>query len=96
MIVDFCQAEGLNRVYGREHAITYKLVEKAGFNEDEVRALLEPEGLWPRVLGFDQAKLKQLATDEDVARDIKDKLENLRRIISSSPRLWVRKLIEEE
>ncbi len=96
MIVDFCQAEGLNRVYGREHAITYKLVERAGFAEDEVRALLEPEGLWPRVMGFDQAKLKQLAADEDVARDIKDKLENLRRIIASSPRLWVRKLIEEE
>ncbi len=96
MIVDFCQAEGLNRVYGREHAITYKLVEKVGFAADEVRALLEPEGLWPRVLGFDPAKLKQLAADEDVPGDIKDKLENLRRIISSSPRLWVRRLIEED
>ena len=96
LIIDFCQAEGLNRVYGREHAITYKLVERAGFDEDEVRALLEPEGLWQQVLGFDQAKLKQLATDEEVAGDIKDKIENLRRIISSSPRLWVRKLIEED
>jgi len=96
MVIDFCQAEGLNRVYGREHAITYKLVEKAGFSQDEVRALLEPEGLWNRVLSLDQAKLKQLIADETVARDIRHKLEALRQIISSSPRLWVKRLIEEE
>lgn len=96
LIISFCQAEGLNRVYGREHAITYKLVDKAGFSEDEVRALLEPEGLWHRVLSLDQSRLKQLITDEAVAKDVKDKLEALRQVISSSPRLWVRRLIEEE
>jgi len=96
MITNFCQAEGLNRVYGREHAITYKLVEKAGFSEDEVRALLEPEGLWHRVLSLDQSRLKQLISDEAVAEDIRRKLEALRQVISSSPRLWVRRLIEEE
>ena len=96
IIIDFCQAEGLNRVYGKEHAITYKIVEKLGFSEDEVKALLEPEGLWPRALSLDQAKLKQLVTDETVARDIRHKLEALRRVISGSPRLWVRRLIEEE
>ncbi len=96
MIIDFCQAEGLNRVYGREHAITYKLVDKAGFSEGEVRALLEPEGLWHRVLSLDQSRLKQLITDEAVAKDVRDKLETLRQVISSSPRLWVRRLIEEE
>ncbi len=96
VIIDFCQAEGLNRVYGREHAITYKLVERTGFSEDEVRALLEPEGLWNRVLSLDQSNLNQLITDEEVAKDIKDKLEALRQVVSSSPRLWVRRLIEEE
>jgi len=96
MITNFCQAEGLNRVYGREHAITYKLVEKTGFSEGEVRALLEPEGLWHRVLSLDQSRLKQLITDEAVAKDIRHKLEALRQVISASPRLWVRRLIEEE
>jgi len=96
MIIDACRAEGLNRVYGQEHAITYKLVEKAGFDEDEVRALLEPEGLWHKVLGFDQSRLKELITDEAVAEDLRNKLEALRQVVSSSPRLWVRKLIEEE
>jgi len=96
MIIDFCQAEGLNRVYGREHAVTYKLVEKTGFSEDEIRALLEPEGLWHRVLSLDQSRLKQLITDEAVAKDVRHKLEALRQVISSSPRLWVRRLVEEE
>ena len=96
MITNFCQAEGLNRVYGREHAITYRLVDKAGFSEGEVRALLEPEGLWHRVLSLDQSRLKQLITDEAIAKDIRHKLEALRQVISSSPRLWVRRLIEEE
>jgi len=96
MIIDFCQAEGLNRVYGEEQAITYKMVERAGFSEDEVRALLEPEGLWHMVLGFDQAKLNQLVTDETVAGDIRHKLEALKQVISSYPQLRVRRLIEEE
>jgi len=95
-LIDFCQAEGLNRVYGREHAITYKLVEKTGFSEDEVRALLEPERLWHKVLSLDQSRLRQLITDEAVARDIRDKLEALRQVVSSYPQLWVRGIVEEE
>ena len=96
IIIDFCQAEGLNRVYGREHAITYKMVEKLGFSENETRALLEPEGLWHMVLSLDQAKLKQLISDDEVAEDIRHKLEALNRVISSSPKLWVRRFAEEE
>jgi putative RecB family exonuclease len=96
MLVGFCQAEGLNRVYGSDHALTYKLVEKTGFSEDEVRALLEPEGLWSRVLSLDQSKLKQLITDEVVAQDIRRKLEALKQVISTYPQFWPRKLIEEE
>jgi putative RecB family exonuclease len=95
-LADFCLAEGLNRVYGAEHALTYKLVEKTGFNEDEVRALLEPEGLLGRVLSLDSAKLKELITDETVAQEIRDKLAALKRVISSYPQFWPKKLVEEE
>jgi len=95
-LIGFCQAEGLNRVYGREHAITCKLVEKMGVSEEEARALLEPEGLWQAVLSLDQSKLKKLIADESVAGEIRHKLGALMRVISSSPWLWVRKLDEEE
>jgi len=95
-LVDFCQAEELNRVYGREHALTYKLVERTGFGEDEVKALLEPEGLWPRVLGLDQSKIKELISDEAVAEDIRRRLEALKQVVSSYPQLFPRKLTKEE
>lgn len=96
MLADFCQAEGLKRVYGAEHALTYKLVEKTGFSEEEVRALLEPEGLLDRVLSLDSAKLKELITDEAVAEDIRNKLEALKQIVASYPQFWPRKLAKEE
>ncbi|RLC63861.1 MAG: PD-(D/E)XK nuclease family protein [Chloroflexi bacterium] len=95
-LIDFCQAEGVNRVYGREHAITYKLVEKTGFNENEVRTLLEPEGLWQRVLSIDQSRLKQLITDETVAKDIRERLEALKRVVSTYPQLWIKEIMEDE
>ncbi len=96
MLINYCVANGLNRVYGKEIAITYKLVERAGFSEEEVRKLLEPEGLWSRVLSLNQSKLRQLITDEGTARNIRNELEALRQVISSYPQLWVKRLIEEE
>ena len=95
-IIDFCQSEALNRVHGTEHEITYKLVEKTGFSEDEVRALLEPKGLWNRVLSLDQAQLKQFLADEEVAKDIRNKLKALRQVIATYPQLRVSKIKKEK
>jgi putative RecB family exonuclease len=96
IIIDFCQAEELNRVFGSEHEVTYKLVERTGFSEDEVRAILEPEGLWEKVLSLDQSRLKQLLADEAVPEDIRNKLESLRHVMSTYPQLWLKKRTEEE
>jgi len=95
-IISYCEAQGLNRVYGKENAITYKLVEMTGFDEAEVRALLEPQGLWERVLSLDASRLKQLLADECLACELRDQLNALKQITSLSPRLWVRKLREED
>jgi RecB family exonuclease len=96
MITAFCQAQGLNRVYGKDHALTYKMLERGGYNEAEVKALLEPAGLWPRVLGFDQSKLKELINDEKVAGELRQRLAALKQVVSANPQLWVRRLVEEE
>jgi putative RecB family exonuclease len=96
MIVEFCQNQGLNRVFGGEHEATYKLVERAGFSEDEVRAMLEPVGLWEKVVGLDQSRLKQLLADEAIPGDIRKKIESLKRITSSYPQLWLKKRSGEE
>ena len=95
-IIDYFQAEEVNRVYGPENQITYQLAEMTGFNEDDVRALLEPENLWERVIGLDQSRLKQLLNDEAVAKDIRDRIKSLRQVISTSQRLLVKKRQDED
>jgi putative RecB family exonuclease len=90
-IIEYCEAKGMNRVYGPDNEITYQLVEMTGFDEDKVRALLEPEGFWERVTGLDQSRLKQLLDDESIAEDIKNRVKSLRQMISSQQRLLVRK-----
>ena len=96
VIIDFCQETEVNRVFGREYAITYKLLEKVGFQEDEVRAILEPEGLWERALSFDPAAVKNLLDDGNIPRDLKKKIEAIRQVTGESPRLWVKKLAGDE
>ena len=96
VLADFCQAEGLNRVYGSDYALTYKLVEKSGFSEEEVRALLEPAGLLDRVLSLDSAKLKELISDQAVAEDVRSKLAALKQVVGSYPQFWPRRMVEEE
>ncbi|MBN1176579.1 MAG: hypothetical protein JXA51_02750, partial [Dehalococcoidales bacterium] len=95
-IIDYCQSEDLNRVYGSEYEITYKLVERTGFSEDEVRTILEPDGLWEKVLGFDEKRLKELLADKSTAGEIKKKLESVRRITSTFPQLRLKRRTEEE
>jgi putative RecB family exonuclease len=95
-LADFCQAEGLSRLYGSDYALTYKMVEKSGFSEAEVRELLAPEGLLDRVLSLDPAKLRALITDQAVAQEIRQKLAALRQVISSYPQFWPKRLVEEE
>ena len=96
VIIDYCQTEDLNRVYGSEHEVTYKLIERMGFSEEEVKAILAPEGLWDNVLSLDQSRLKQLLADEEITSDIRKKVESLRHVTSTYPQLWLKKRSEEE
>ena len=95
-IIEYCQAEDINRVFGSEHDITCKLVERTGFSEEEVKAILEPEGVWENVLGLDQSRLKQLLADESVSGDLKKQIEDLRHVTSTYPQLWLKKRNTEE
>lgn len=95
-IVGYCRAEGLNRLYGLEHEITYKLVEKTGYDGEAVRGVLDPAGLWERVLGFDASLLKELLADDSVPADVRRSVAALRRVISTYPQLWVKRRAAEE
>jgi len=66
-----------------------------GLEQDEVRALLDGTVLLDRVLSVDQTKLKELVTDEEVALEIRNKLQALQQVVSSYPQLWVKKIVNQ-
>ena len=96
MICCYCEENGLQRLFGDDHAVTYRMVERAGFIEEKVRALLEPTGLWPRVLKFDPSLVKALLEADYLNPDLRRKLENLKGATSSYAVLYVKHLREEE
>lgn len=95
-IIDYCQSEELNRVFGNKHEVTYRLIERNGYSEDEVRALLEKEGLWEQVTGLDQSRLKELLADTGLPLEIKTRLEAMRKTISSYTQLYLKTRNGEE
>jgi putative RecB family exonuclease len=95
-IIDYCREQGLNRVFGDDCQITYKMVEKTGYDEPGVKALLEPSGLWEKVLSFDPALLKRLIAEGALPPDIKQKIESLKNIKSAYPQLWIKHNAAEE
>jgi RecB family exonuclease len=95
-IIEYCQSSSINRVYGNTCDVTCKISERTGFDEDGVRSVLEAAGLWEKVVGLDQSRLKQLLADKSLDRSIRDKLESLRRVTSAFPQLWVKKHEEED
>ena len=95
-IVDFCEESGLQRIYGSEHAITYRRIARTGYDENGLQYLLEATGSWEKVLSFDAAKLKELLEGDEIPEDIKSKIEALKTVITETPRLWVKKLDPEE
>jgi len=95
LIIQYCKAEELNRVFGREHAITYKVIERMGYDENKVRAILEPAGLWDRVLKFDPAMMKALVESSSMPNDVKERIASLVKVVSSYPQLWTKRFKED-
>ena len=95
LIIQYCKAEELNRVFGREHAITYKVIERMGYDENKVRAILEPAGLWDRVLKFDPVMMKALVESSSMPNDVKERIASLVKVVSSYPQLWTKRFKED-
>ncbi len=95
-ICAYCDLNGYSRLYGSEHAITYRNTERTGFDEEQVKAILEPTGLWPRVLKFDPALARALLDADYLNPDLRKKLAALKQITASFSTLTVKKLKSDE
>ena len=96
MLCNYCETEGFKRLFGQNHAITYRKVERTGFAEESVKELLEPAGLWEKVLKFDPSLLKELLESQDLNAELRKKLESLEQVISSYSMLSTKTLQGEE
>lgn len=95
-IAQYCQMHEYKRIFGSEHAITFKTIERTGFDENKVREILEPTGMWPRVLKYDPTLVKALLEEDYVKGELRKKLESLKEITSSFNMLTVKKIKGEE
>jgi hypothetical protein len=95
LIIRYCEAGGVNRVFGPQHSITYRVVQRTGYDEEKAQAVLEPAGLWDRVLKFDPAKLTTILKSSDVPLEIKERIDSLAKVVSSYPRLWLKEFKED-
>jgi putative RecB family exonuclease len=94
-ICGYCTANDLNRLYGEDHAITFKIIDRNAFDEAGVKAILEPRGFWGRVLKFDSALVRDLLESEDLSPELRKQLEAAKNVVSSSAYLYVKKLKED-
>ncbi len=95
LIVQYCQVGGLNRVFGPEHAVTYRMVERTGYDEEKIRAMLEPLDLWDSVVRLDPTKLRALLDRNDVPPEIKESISSLAEVVSRYPQLWLKQLKQD-
>ncbi|UCE73941.1 MAG: PD-(D/E)XK nuclease family protein, partial [Methanomassiliicoccales archaeon] len=70
-IHEYCEKEGLGRVFGKDHAVTRICSERKGFDEVRLKELLEPLGLWERVLSYDDSLAKKLLENGDIEEKLK-------------------------
>jgi len=75
LINAFCDEHGYRRLFGTDGAaIDRRAQHVTAPVEDEVRRVLEPLGLWDRVLSVDAAKLNALIESRSLPPDIEDRV----------------------
>ncbi len=90
-IVTYCGTECLNRLYGTEHELSISTTERTGFSEEDVKAILEPAGLWDLVTRLDESRLKALLADKTLDIGLRKQLESFRKITASYSQVRLKK-----
>jgi len=86
-IIRYCEDKGFSRVFGEKYSIKISKVEKKGYEEDEVKKLLEDEDLWQNVLSFNPKRITRLLKDPNISYELKRKLKDLEKVMSEYKKL---------
>jgi len=78
ILVRYFEEKGIKEVCSGSHRIFQVITKKDEYDEDEVRKILEPEGLWERVVSLNGKELAQLLRDPHFSLDVKKRLDAIR------------------
>jgi len=79
LIVDYLKEKGIRVVSGQEFQVEMRVNRRSVYDEEELRKLLEPLGLWERVRKetVDQARLKELLSNSSLDKSVREKISGI-------------------
>ncbi|MDI6689643.1 MAG: PD-(D/E)XK nuclease family protein [Actinomycetota bacterium] len=95
IIHDYCEKHGLSRLYSDKVAISRKPRLIQSYNIDKLRKVLEPLGLWERILRVDGRALKELLNSDDIKEEVKGLIESAKEVEDITYALYVREIQRE-
>lgn len=91
LINAYCDDHGFGRLFGSDgYAVDRRAQHVTAPDPDRVRAILEPLGLWERVLSVDASKLSDLIEARALPPDVEDALLASRQEVRTQHALYVR------
>jgi RecB family exonuclease len=95
-IHSYCEENDIARIFSDAHAVSRIKTERKGFDEARLKEILEPLGLWERVLSFDESLTSALLSDDSIEEQLKAEIRRLEEVKKTSYQLRVKEIGEEE
>jgi len=79
LLVDYLKEKGLSVVSGQEFQVEMRINHRSTYDEDELRKLLEPLGLWEGVRKetVDYGRLKELLSSSSLDKSVRQKVSGI-------------------
>jgi putative RecB family exonuclease len=91
LINAFCEEHGYRRLFGTEGAAVDRRPQHVTApDETKLREILEPIGLWERVLSVDTAKVQALIESRALSPDVEDAILTSREEVRTQHALWLK------
>jgi len=90
IIHNYCEKQGLTSVSGTQGGLTRMAHKTTHYNIDKLRELLEPRGLWEKVLDVNSKLLKKLLDDEESRGELRKLIEAAKEVEEISYVLYIK------
>ncbi len=94
-IHNYCESNSLTSISGTHGRLARRAHKTTHYNVDKLRDLLEPRGLWDKVLDVNGHFLKQLLDDEDSQSELRKLIDTAKEVEEISYALYVKDEMEK-